>query len=112
MPPTLTLLRRYELPDPAAGNAIGLFTDPDLQQMIRRAEGEDYLTPYRNLLEGSRSHLRTFHRLLTRAGTAYEPLYLSEEEYREIVDSPRERGLVDLSGELVCGGRGHRLGSG
>jgi hypothetical protein len=142
---TLSLLRRYDLPDPAAGNGVGIFTHPnlrflyrelvevgsdsmiaalqigvtveemdisDLQQMIQRAEGEDRLTLYQNLLKGSRNHLRAFHRLLTRAGATYEPIYLSEEEYREIVSSPKERGLVGLTGELVCGGRGRRLGSG
>lgn len=28
-----TLLTRYDIPDPAAGNAVGVFTDPSLQQL-------------------------------------------------------------------------------
>jgi hypothetical protein len=142
-------LNKYEIPDPAAGNGVGVFTNPDLQELyddlvlmgmlsvgdalevgafieeldirdLRRAlVSSDVVTAnldlqmlYQNLLKGSRNHLRTFHKKLTRLGIVYDPQFLTQEEYDEIVYSPKEKGVVDASGEYLCGGEGKRLGAG
>lgn len=142
-------LNKYEIPDPAAGNGVGVFTNPDLQQLyddlvllgslsvgdalkvgasieeldirdLRRAlvssdvvtANVDLQTLYQNLLKGSRNHLRSFHKVLTRRGLVYEPQYLSQEDYDEIVYSAKEKGVVDAQGDYICGGEGQRLGAG
>lgn len=138
-------LRKYELGDPASGNGVGAFIDPDLQALygelvqlgmvsveealkvgamieeldirdLQRAlahtDNQDLQSLYQNLMKGSRNHLRAFHKVLTRFGATYDPSYLTEGEYNEIVTSPRERGVVDADGETHCGGRGRRQGSG
>jgi len=76
----------------------------DLQRSLERTNNEDVQVVYQNLMKGSRNHLRAFTRLLERYGESYEPVYLSPNEYQEILDSPREKGVVDADGELLCGG--------
>lgn len=142
-------LNKYEIPDPAAGNGVGVFTNPDLQGLYddlvllgtlslgdafevgafieeldirdlqRALVSNDLVTAhvdlqmlYQNLLKGSRNHLRAFHKKLTRLGIVYDPQFLTQEEYDEIVYSPKEKGVVDASGEYLCGGEGKRLGAG
>jgi len=138
-------LRKYEIDDPAAGNGVGVFTNPELQELytdlvllgkisvgdamtvgalieeldifdlqvaLARTDNIDLQTLYQNLLKGSRNHLRAFQKHLTRLGIVYVPQHISQEEYDEIVNSPKERGVVDADGEYLCGGRGQRLGSG
>jgi len=142
-------LKKYEIPDPAAGNGVGVFTNAHLQELyddlvllgtlsvgdalkvgalieeldirdLRRAlvsnnvvtANLDLQTLYQNLLKGSRNHLRSFHKVLTRRGLVYEPQFLSQEDYDEIVYSAKEKGLVDAQGDYLCGGEGQRLGAG
>lgn len=138
-------LRKYDLDDPAAGNGVGVFTSPDLQELyddlvllgmlsvgdalavgatieeldisdlevaLAQTDNIDLQTLYQNLLKGSRNHLRAFHKKLTRLGIVYEPQYLTQEEYDEIVYSPKEKGIVDADGESLCGGKGQRQGAG
>lgn len=72
---------------------------------LRRTQNQDMRTLYQNLMKGARNNLRVFHRLLTRRGIEYQPAHLSVETYFEIVDSPRERGVLDANGEWMCGNR-------
>jgi len=141
----LYYLRKYDLDDPAAGNGVGIFTNPDLQVLyndlvlmgmlsigdalqvgaaveeldihdlkiaLDRTDNIDLRTLYQNLLKGSRNHLRAFHKHLTRLGIVYQPDYLTQEEYDEIVYSAKEKGVVDADGEYLCGGKGKRSGAG
>lgn len=138
-------LRKYDLDDPAAGNGVGVFSNPDLQEIyddlvllgllsvddalmvgasveeldifdlevaLARTDNIDLQTLYQNLLKGSRNHLRAFHKVLTRRDLVFNPQYLTQDEYDEIVYSPKERGVVDADGEYLCGGEGKRLGAG
>lgn len=138
-------LRKYEIDDPAAGNGIGVFSNPtlqqlyelliqqgtlsvgdsllvgaaieeldihDLQEALTRTDNADLETVYQNLLKGSRNHLQAFHKVLMRNGLQYTPEYLTQDEYDEIVQSAKEKGVVDASGDSVCGGGGQRLGAG
>lgn len=76
----------------------------DLQRALERTNNKDLQIVYQNLMKGSRNHLRAFVKLLDRYGETYEPVYLSPDEYQEIIDSPREKGVVDADGDLLCGG--------
>ncbi len=86
------------------GAAIEDLDISDLQRSLERTNNEDLEMLYQNLMKGSRNHLRAFTRALESHGVTYEPVYLSPEEYQEIIDSPKERGVVDGEGEPLCGG--------
>lgn len=64
----------------------------DLQVLIKRTDNQDIVMIYRNLMKGSRNHLRSFTRQLRKAGVEYEPQYLSVEEVNRILSSGHERG--------------------
>lgn len=76
----------------------------DLQRSLETTDNEDLEVLYKNLMKGSRNHLRAFTALLERQGVSYEPVYLSAAEYQEIIDSPQEKGVVGADGQLLCGG--------
>jgi hypothetical protein len=75
-----------------------------ITKALRRANNEDLRALYENLMKSSRNHLRTFVTRLERYGVVYENSYLSDETYAGIVNTPAEKGLMDASGEWVCGG--------
>lgn len=64
----------------------------DIQGYLKDVDNEDIKLVYENLLKGSRNHLRAFVSTLERYGVEYEPQYLSQEEYQEIITSPMEQG--------------------
>ena len=66
----------------------------DLKKHISETDKEDIKLVYENVMKGSRNHLRAFTSTLSKYGVAYEPQYLSKEEYEKIVSSPIERGSV------------------
>lgn len=86
------------------GAAIEDLDIRDLQRSLGRTDNRDLGLLYQNLMKGSRNHLRAFTSVLERYGVSYEPVYLSLEEYQEIIDSPKEKGVVGADGELLCGG--------
>ena len=55
-------------------------------------ENDDIVLVYENLKKGSRNHLRAFMNALSQQNATYVPQYLSQEEFDEIVNSPRETG--------------------
>lgn len=86
----------------------------DLQEASARADNEDIALVYGNLERGSRNHLRSFTSQLEREGETYEPQYISEDEYEDIVGSDRERGsgMGDGAAKNGSGSRGGGQGSG
>lgn len=65
----------------------------DLEDLIGELDGNaDIARVYDNLLRGSRNHLRAFDRNLLSNGATYEPQFISQAEYDEIVNSATERG--------------------
>lgn len=120
------LLDKYELPDPATGNSIGVFTNSNLQalynnlradgqvsevaalevgaaveeidildleqQLLTVVDNQDIRLVYTNLQKGSRNHLRAFVRNLTARGITYQPQYLSQEVYEDIILGDVETG--------------------
>jgi len=53
---------------------------------------EDIVLVYENLMRGSRNHLRAFVRALSQQNIIYQPQYLSQAVYDEIINSPNETG--------------------
>lgn len=120
-----TLLDRYGIEDPAAGNGIGDFTDPelqalydqlvttgsqsmtdalrvgiaieeidilDLEERIGLTDEADLIQVYASLLQGSRNHLRAFVPNLERkTGETYQPQYLDQIGYDEIIEGGNGR---------------------
>ena len=55
-------------------------------------DNDDIVLVYDNLLMGSRNHLRAFDKQITNNGWTYEPEFITQEQYDEIVTSDTERG--------------------
>ncbi len=64
----------------------------DIQREIENTDNEDVITVYKNLIKGSRNHLRAFTKTMEKRNIDYQPQYLSEEEFTEIIQSPMETG--------------------
>lgn len=136
MTSVLVLIDKYDLQDPVGNNAVGVFTNTDLQQLyeelyaagtqslisalqvgaaieeldiydLQRAlaatNNEDVQMLYQNLIKGSSNHLRAFAQQLERRSASYSPVYLTPDEYQEILDAPKLKGVVNSDGDLVCG---------
>ena len=70
-----------------AGAAIEEIDILDLEEYMAQTDKEDILLVYANLLHGSENHLRAFVNNLERQRVEYTPQYLSEEEYRSIMEA-------------------------
>jgi hypothetical protein len=122
----LTLIERYGLTDPAAGNDRGIFADPalqalynqlseqgsqslsgalrvgaaieeidilDLEERLGQTDQPDIILVYQNLTAGSQNHLRAFVSVLgQQVGETYQPQYLSQAAFDEIMSSQNGRG--------------------
>jgi len=64
----------------------------DLTRHLDLVDNQDITVVFENLRKGSRNHLRAFHTSLTGMNIVYTPVYISQEEYDEIVNSPMESG--------------------
>lgn len=65
----------------------------DLELYMTDLDNTNILTVYENLMKGSRNHLRSFVSTLNqKTGEVYEPQYMSETAYQEIVGSAIETG--------------------
>jgi hypothetical protein len=87
----------------------------DILVFIERADNEDILTVYQNLMKGSRNHLRSFYGQLQANGVDYAPQFIDLALFDEIVSSPKETGFYDADGipdPDACGGSGGSGGSG
>ncbi len=85
-----------------------LIEDLDISDLQDRAtQTPDIDLVYDNLERGSRNHMRAFIRQLEAQGVDYTPIYLSQDEFDEIVSTPTEQG----SGHGGQGG-GHGQGQG
>ena len=90
------------------GAAIEEIDIVDLEERMAQTGKADIQLVYDNLVRGSRNHLRAFVSSLERQGVAYEPSYLSPEQFEEIMNSDVERG----GGQGGQGGQGGEGGQG
>lgn len=141
-----TLIDRYGLDDPAAGNDVGEFTNPtlrslyadlvatgsqsladalrvgaaieeidilDLEKHVAQTDARDIQRVYESLTRGSRNHLRSFVATLEQqTGETYEPQYLDQEAYDDIVSAPLENGGYGRGGSRGDGQGQGRSGAG
>lgn len=66
----------------------------DLERLLAQTDKQNIQVTYKNLQKGSRNHLRAFNRQIARNGGIYEPQYISEAQFSEIVNSAQEKGVV------------------
>lgn len=66
----------------------------DLENLLATTDKADIRLVYENLQKGSRNHLRAFTRQIERGGDVYEPTYITEAEYKAIIESGQERGRM------------------
>lgn len=64
----------------------------DLQQALLQVQKEDIKTVYGNLMKASKNHMREFYAQYTAKGGTYTPQYISQQEYNDIVNSPKQHG--------------------
>ncbi|MBN1416153.1 MAG: DUF2202 domain-containing protein [Bacteroidales bacterium] len=64
----------------------------DLKDALAVVTDENVVRVFENLLKGSRNHLRAFNRKLVNMGLTYTPVYISQQEYNEIINTPMEQG--------------------
>jgi len=90
----LTAKGRQSLRDALEVGALVEETDiKDLQEWVGKVVHEDINQTFQCLMLGTRNHLRAFTSILLKQfGIEYQPQVISEEEYEEIVGSPKEPG--------------------
>jgi hypothetical protein len=77
------------------GAAIEEIDIIDIQQQLDTVvDNADIATVYENLIKGSRNHLRAFVSNLAKQGVDYQPQYLSQEVFDDIINSPMENGQL------------------
>ncbi|MGE0089086.1 MAG: DUF2202 domain-containing protein [Bacteroidales bacterium] len=85
----------------------------DLRDAIGLTTNINIIMVFENLERGSRNHLRAFHNQLTSLGIVYTPVYISQEDYDQIVNSPIEKGKQykgNGQGKKRNGGNGRHHG--
>jgi len=70
----------------------------DLEEYLEVVENENINVVFENLLRGSRNHLMAFNRQLENLGVEYVPVYITQEEFDQIVSTPNETGNGNQSG--------------
>lgn len=73
----------------------------ELQNLLGQTDNVDIQTIYHNAIKSARNHLRLFVAQLSLAGIAYEPQYLSAEDYAAIISSSIETGIYDENGDAI-----------
>jgi hypothetical protein len=64
----------------------------DLIESLKSVTDESIIMVFENLEKGSRNHLRAFTRQITSLGLTYTPVYLSADDFSQIINSPNESG--------------------
>ncbi len=75
-----------------AGARIEEMDINDLSRALLNTSDSNATLVLENLLRGSRNHLRAFNRQLAALGYTYTPVYISQDEFDQIVNSPMEQG--------------------
>jgi hypothetical protein len=89
----------------------------DLTESLSSTSNANITLVFENLLKGSRNHLRAFNKQLTILGSIYVPVYISQADYDQIVNSPMEKGKqykMQGNGQNKgnCNGNGQGSGNG
>ena len=65
----------------------------DLEKWINKTDNEEIKFVYENLMKGSRNHMKAFISWLKMENGEYQPQYISEEEFEQIINTDMERGM-------------------
>jgi len=87
----------------------------DLTEALSSTINENVTLVFENLMKGSRNHLRAFNLQLTNLGLTYTPVYISQDEYTQIVTSAMEKGKqyrMNGQGKGQGNGKGKKVGKG
>ena len=79
------------------GAAIEEIDILDIKDYISVTDKLIIIRTYNNLLDGSENHLRAFVKELSMQGVTYQPQYLNEEEFNNIIDSDSDSGHNEFS---------------
>jgi len=83
----------------------------DLTEALSSTTNENVTLLFDNLMKGSRNHLRAFNLQLTNLGITYTPIFISQDEYTQIVTSAMEKGKqYRMNGQ--GNGKGNKGGKG
>ena len=63
----------------------------DLNTSLALTNNQDVRLVYDFLNKGSRNHLRSFYKNITKAAGSYTPIYITKAEFDEIINSPTEK---------------------
>ena len=97
----------------ALGVAIEEIDILDLEEYMDQTDNADIEQVYKNLRNGSESHLRAFVRVLEKeTGETYTPQYLSQERYDEIMQGGNGAGGYGDGNSGQGAGQGNGKGSG
>ena len=66
----------------------------DLQNAKKQTDKTELISLYDNLEKGSRNHLRSFHRNLSRLNVNYTPQYIDKDYFNNIISTGNERGRL------------------
>ncbi len=64
----------------------------DLHRLMTDVDNQDIILVFEMLLKGSRNHMRSFSSRLADMSVVYTPVYISQDEYDSIINSPMETG--------------------
>ena len=64
----------------------------DLHRVMADIDNQDITLVFEMLLKGSRNHMRSFSSQLDGMNVVYTPVYITQEEYDSIINSPQETG--------------------
>ncbi|HQS52766.1 MAG TPA: DUF2202 domain-containing protein, partial [Daejeonella sp.] len=121
----LSLLTKYDLPDPVGSNTVGIFKNTNLQTLynqlvlegnksplnayivgatiedldlydikmaLLKIDNQDIRYVFDILAKGSRNHMRSFYKNIVNAGGTYTPQYITNDEFKTIIESEMETG--------------------
>jgi hypothetical protein len=121
----LSLLTKYDLPDPVGSNTVGIFKNTNLQALynqlvlegnksplnayivgatiedldlfdikmaLLKIDNQDIRYVFDILAKGSRNHMRSFYKNIVNAGGTYTPQYITNDEFKTIIESEMETG--------------------
>ena len=93
------------------GGAIEEIDILDLQKFLDQTANSAVIEVYENLLKGSINHLRAFVRIYEKqTGETYQPQFLSQEEYEEILSLSLGSNSMDKRGMNTSSNRKGRAG--
>lgn len=64
----------------------------DLQKALLQIQNAEVKTAFENLTKASKNHMREFYAQLQKRGGSYTPQHITQQEYDNIVNSPKEHG--------------------